>query len=74
MNSGSEAELRGTRNTLVTVLEALLRGASDHPFITETIWQRVKVLKNIDHDTIMLQPFPQYDAAKMRKRRPISNG
>jgi len=65
MNSGSEAELRGTRNTLVTVLEALLRLAHPIiPFITETIWQRVKVLKNIDHDTIMLQPFPQYDAAK----------
>lgn len=65
MNSGSEAELRGTRNTLVTVLEALLRLAHPIiPFITETIWQRVKVLKNISDDTIMLQPFPQYDAAK----------
>jgi len=64
MNSGSEAELRGTRNTLVTVLEALLRLAHPIiPFITETIWQRVKVLKNIDHDTIMLQPFPQYEVA-----------
>jgi valyl-tRNA synthetase len=65
MTSGSEAELRGTRNTLVTVLEALLRLAHPIiPYITETIWQRVKGLKNIDHDTIMLQPFPQYDAAK----------
>ena len=66
MNNGSEAELRGTRNTLVTVLEALLRLAHPIiPFITETIWQRVKVLKNISDDTIMLQPFPQYDAAKV---------
>lgn len=65
MNNGSEAELRGTRHTLVTVLEALLRLAHPIiPFITETIWQRVKVLKNISADTIMLQPFPQFDAAK----------
>ena len=65
MNSGSESELRGTRHTLVHVLEALLRLAHPIiPFITETIWQRVKGLKNISDDTIMLQPFPQFDTAK----------
>ncbi|GAA0470654.1 MULTISPECIES: valine--tRNA ligase [Tatumella] len=65
MNSGSEAELRGTRHTLVTVLEALLRLAHPIiPFITETIWQQVKVLTGNSDDTIMLQPFPAYDAAK----------
>ncbi|MFP1961953.1 valine--tRNA ligase [Lonsdalea quercina] len=64
MNGGSEAELRGTRHTLVQVLEALLRLAHPIiPFITETIWQRVKTLKGIDADTIMLQPFPAFDAA-----------
>ncbi|QKJ85529.1 Valine--tRNA ligase [Paramixta manurensis] len=63
MNGGSEAELRGTRHTLVTVLEALLRLAHPIiPFITETIWQRVKVLKGITADTIMLQPFPTWSA------------
>ncbi|MEI7347268.1 valine--tRNA ligase [Dickeya chrysanthemi] len=63
MNGGSEAELRGTRHTLVTVLEALLRLAHPIiPFITETIWQRVKVLKGVSADTIMLQPFPAFDA------------
>ena len=66
MTGGSEAQLRGTRNTLVTVLEALLRLAHPIiPFITETIWQRVKVLKNISADTIMLQPMPAFDAAKV---------
>ena len=66
MTGGSEAQLRGTRNTLVTVLEALLRLAHPIiPFITETIWQRVKVLKNISADTIMLQPMPEFDVAKV---------
>ncbi|MCX8961994.1 valine--tRNA ligase [Erwinia psidii] len=66
MNSGSAAELRGTRNTLVEVLEALLRLAHPViPFITETIWQRVKVLKGITGDTIMLQPIPAWDAAQV---------
>ncbi len=66
MNGGTEAELRGTRHTLVTVLEGLLRLAHPIiPFITETIWQRVKVLCGITADTIMLQPFPQYDASQV---------
>ncbi|CCP01485.1 valyl-tRNA synthetase [Erwinia amylovora Ea644] len=65
MNGGSEAHLRGTRNTLVNVLEALLRLAHPIiPFITETIWQRVKVLKNISDETIMLQPMPEFSASK----------
>ncbi|UVO08845.1 valine--tRNA ligase [Pectobacterium polonicum] len=65
MNGGTEAELRGTRHTLVTVLEALLRLAHPIiPFITETIWLRVKTLKGISADTIMLQPFPEFDAAQ----------
>ena len=69
MNGGTEAELRGTRHTLVTVLEGLLRLAHPIiPFITETIWQRVKVLCGITADTIMLQPFPQYDASQVGSR------
>ncbi|MBA0175425.1 valine--tRNA ligase [Pectobacterium carotovorum] len=70
MNGGSEAELRGTRHTLVTVLEALLRLAHPIiPFITETIWLRVKALKGISaavrtNESIMLQPFPEFDVAQ----------
>ncbi|MFK8259917.1 valine--tRNA ligase [Erwinia sp. AnSW2-5] len=66
MNGGTEAQLRGTRNTLVTVLEALLRLAHPIiPFITETIWQQVKVLKNISDDTIMLQPMPEFSESRV---------
>jgi valyl-tRNA synthetase len=65
VSNGSEAEQRGTRNTLITVLEALLRLAHPIiPFITETIWQRVKQIKGITADTIMLQPFPEFEAAR----------
>lgn len=63
LNGGSEIQQRGTRHTLITVLEQILRLAHPIiPFITEEIWQKVKGLVNIDADTIMLQPFPQFDA------------
>ncbi|MFU2142816.1 valine--tRNA ligase [Gallibacterium anatis] len=63
LNNGSEIQQRGTRHTLITVLEQILRLAHPIiPFITEEIWQKVKGLVNIDADTIMLQPFPQFDA------------
>ncbi|MDC9581879.1 valine--tRNA ligase [Xenorhabdus sp. PR6a] len=66
INKGSEAEVRAARHTLIEVLEGLLRLAHPIiPFITETIWQRVKVVKGIDADTIMLQPFPEFDQAKV---------
>lgn len=61
---GTEAQQRGTRRTLITVLEKTLRLAHPViPYITETIWQSVKPLVDgVDGDTIMLQSLPQYDA------------
>jgi valyl-tRNA synthetase len=60
LQQGSDAEQRGTRRTLVTVLEQLLRLLHPiMPYITETIWQRVKPLAGIQGETIMLQAFPQ---------------
>ncbi|MCK5663818.1 MAG: class I tRNA ligase family protein, partial [Thiotrichaceae bacterium] len=58
-----EAQQRGTRHTLVNVLESLLRLSHPiMPYITEEIWQRVAPLAGIQQDTIMLQAFPQPDA------------
>jgi valyl-tRNA synthetase len=65
-SNSSEQALRGTRRTLVTVLEALLRLLHPIiPFITEAIWQRVAPLANKSGDTIMLQPYPVSESGKI---------
>jgi len=68
-DDSSEAALRGTRRTLVRVLETLLRLAHPvMPFLTEEIWQKIAPLagKTIDtHRSIMLEPFPSADESKV---------
>jgi valyl-tRNA synthetase len=53
------AAKRGTRFTLIDVLENLLRALHPlAPFISEEIWQRVRVNAKVSGDTIMLAAFP----------------
>ncbi len=68
LQSDNASLQQGTRFTLLTVLETLLRLTHPlMPFITEEIWQRVAPLTGIPAkddvyaETIMLQPYPIAD-------------
>ena len=60
---------RGTRRTLVRVLETVLRLAHPMmPFISEEIWQRVAPLAGTAADenaSLMTQPWPEADASRI---------
>ena len=59
-DNASEAAKRGTRQTLITVLEQTLRLLHPlMPFITEEIWQTVAPIAGKTGPTIMLQPYPE---------------
>jgi valyl-tRNA synthetase len=62
----ADAAKRGTRHTLVTVLETLLRVLHPvMPFITEELWQRVAPLAGVKGETIMQQPYPKADGKRI---------
>jgi valyl-tRNA synthetase len=58
-DSASAAAKRGARFTLINTLEALLRALHPlAPFISEEIWQRVRVSAGAKGETIMRAEFP----------------
>ena len=65
-DDASEASLRGTRRTLVRVLESTLRLLHPiMPFISEEIWQNVKPLAAVTGDTIMHCSYPVAEKDKI---------
>jgi valyl-tRNA synthetase len=77
--AASEAEKRGTRRTLTGTLEVLLRALHPiAPFISEEIWQRVRLRAGAAGDTIMRSAFPKAseipsDPAAEREMRWVMN-
>jgi valyl-tRNA synthetase len=64
--NATAAQKKGTRRTLIRVLETSLRLMHPMmPFITEEIWQRVKTLAGAQGDSIMLARYPQADMQKV---------
>ena len=64
--NATELAKRGTRRTLVNVLEAILRLAHPMmPFITEEIWQQIAPKAGAQGETIMLQAYPLADESKI---------
>ncbi|KAF3978497.1 MAG: valine--tRNA ligase [Methylococcales symbiont of Iophon sp. n. MRB-2018] len=73
LQTKNETLQRGTRHTLINVLENILRLSHPlMPFITEEIWQRVAPLAGITAETIMLRPYPEANPKQIDQKAIIT--
>ena len=64
--TANPAQLRGTRITLLQILETLLRLLHPvMPFIIEEIWHTIAPLLGINGNSIMTESYPKFNKAKI---------